>query len=152
MKRVENIPFFKHIKEIREYHFGKFYFFDSLVIGELNEGVTFGWKMGKRVIDAAKEVFGDDMPIAYISNRINNYYVVPTDWAKFYKYRHQLDFYCVVGNTKGSFASLVMERMFFKNSIKQFSDLQKAITWSLKRIATKKGSSRFSAELSTNME
>ncbi len=152
MKRVKELPFYKNIKEIREYQFGKFYFFENLVIGELNEGVTFGWEMGKRVIDAAKEVFGDDMPIAYISNRINNYYVVPTDWAKFYKHRHQLDFYCVVGNTKGSFASLVMERMFFKNSIKQFSDLQKAITWSLNRIASKKGRSKISAELSTNME
>ncbi|MEM8509132.1 MAG: hypothetical protein AAF717_14970 [Bacteroidota bacterium] len=152
MKRVKDTPFFKNIKEIREYQFGKFYFFDSLVIGELNEGITFGWEMGKRVIDAAKEVFGDDMPIAYISNRINDYYVVPTDWAKFYKNRHQLDVYCVVGDTKGSFASLVMERMFFKNSIKQFSDLQKAITWSLKRIAKKKGRSNLSAQLSTNME
>ena len=152
MKRVKNIPFFKNIKEIREYHFGKFYFFDSLVIGELNEGITFGWEMGKRVIDAAREVFGEDMPISYISNRINNYYVVPADWAKFFRHRHQLDFYCVVGNTKGSFASLVMERMFFKNSIKQFSDLEKAIQWSLEKVEKKKGNAIASKELSANME
>lgn len=143
MKRVKDIPFFKQIREIREYQFGTFYFFDGLVIGELNEGITFGWEMGKRAIDAAKEIFGEDLPIAYISNRINDYYVVPTDWGKFFKNRHQLDFYCVVGNTKGSFASLVMERMFFKNSIKQFTDLEKAIEWSLKRIKERelKGSS-----------
>jgi len=134
MKRVKDITFFKHIREIREYHFGTFYFFDGLVIGELNKGITFGWKMGKRAIEAAKEIFGDDLPIAYISNRINNYYVVPTDWGKFFKNRHQLDFYCVVGNTTGSFASLVMERMFFKNSIKQFTDLEKAVDWSIERI------------------
>ncbi len=152
MKRVKDIPFFKNIKEIREYHFGKFYFFDSLVIGELNEGITFGWEMGKRVIDAAREVFGEDMPISYISNRINNYYVVPTDWAKFFRNRHQLDFYCVVGNTKGSFASLVMERMFFKNSIKQFSDLEKAIQWSLENVEKKKGNAIGSKQLSANME
>ena len=139
MKRVKDIPFFKHIREIREYQFGTFYFFEGVVIGELNQGITFGWEMAKRAIEAATEIFGDDLPIAYISNRINDYYVVPTDWGKFFKNRHQLDFYCVVGNTKGSFASLVMERMFFKNSIKQFTDLEKAVDWSLKRIAENKG-------------
>ncbi len=152
MKRVIDVPFFKNIKEIREYQFGKFYFFQGLVIGELNEGITFGWQMGKRAIDAAKEIFGKDMPIAYISNRINSYYVVPTDWAKFYKNRHQLDFYCVVGSTKGSFTSLVMERMFFKNSIKQFSDLEKAISWSLTQIQKKRGSTVPPTQLSANME
>ncbi len=151
MKRVKDTPFFKHIREIREYQYGTFYFFDGLVIGELNQGITFNWEMGKRAIDAAKEIFGEDLPIAYISNRINDYYVVPTDWSKFFKNRHQLDFYCVVGDTKGSFASLVMERMFFKNSIKQFSDLEKAIAWSLKRIKQRE-SKKTTSNLSPDMK
>jgi len=138
MKRVKDILFFKNIKEIREYQFGTFYFFNGLVISEVNEGVTFGWEMAERAIYAAQDVFGENMPIAYISNRVNNYHVVPTDWVKFYGNRNQLSFYSVVGNTKGSFASLVMERMFFKNSIKQFTDLDKAINWSLSKIEEKK--------------
>jgi len=138
MKRVRDIPFFKNIKEIREYEFGMFYFFNGLVISEINDGVTFGWDMAQRAIQAAEEIFGEDMPIAYISNRVNSYFVVPTDWAKFYTNRNQLSFYSVVGETKGSFASLVLERMFFKNSIKQFTDLEKAIKWSLARIEVKK--------------
>ncbi|MDT0538794.1 MULTISPECIES: hypothetical protein [Croceitalea] len=137
MKRVKRIPFFKNIKEIREYQFGTFYFFDGIVISEMNEGVTFEWNMAKKAIKAAQEIFGEDMPIAYISNRINNYHIVPTDWSKFYANRNQLSFYSVVGQTKGSFASLVMERMFFKNSIKQFTDLEEAITWSLSKIEKK---------------
>lgn len=151
MKRVKDIPFFKQIREIREYQFGTFYFFEGLVIGELNQGITFGWEMGKRAIDAAKEIFGENLPIAYISNRINDYYVVPADWAKFFKNRHQLDFYCVVGETKGSFASLMMERMFFKNSIRQFNDLEKAIEWSLQRIKKHQAKKRVSG-LSSNVE
>jgi hypothetical protein len=134
MKKVNRIGFFKNIREIREYQFGTFYFFDNLIIGEVNEGITFDWEMGKKVIDASKEIFGDDLPIAYISNRINNYQVVPTAWAKFFKNRHQLDVYCVVGNTKGSFASLVLERMFFKKTIKQFTNLEVAVEWCLLRI------------------
>jgi len=142
MKRVKDIAFFEHIREIREYQFGTFYFFNGLVIGELNQGITFSWEMGKKAVDAAKDIFGDDMPIAYISNRINDYYVVPADWAKFFKNRHKLNFYCVVGNTKGSFTSLVMERMFFKNSIRQFTDLEKAIEWSLQRIEARNKSKK----------
>lgn len=138
MKRVRDIAFFKNIKEIREYEFGVFYFFDGLVISEMKEGVTMNWNMAKKAVAAAHEVIGEDKPIAYISNRINNYYVVPSDWVKFYKNRHQLNFYSVVGSTTGSFASLVLERMFFQNSIKQFSDLEEAIAWSLAKIEKQK--------------
>jgi len=52
MKKVNRIGFFKNIREIREYQFGTFYFFDNLIIGEVNEGITFDWEMGKKVIDA----------------------------------------------------------------------------------------------------
>ncbi|MEL6975800.1 MAG: hypothetical protein AAGL29_10455 [Bacteroidota bacterium] len=134
MKRVRDLPIFKRIREIREFEFGVFYYFDGLVISEINEAVTFSWDMAQKAIDAAQEVYGKEKPIAYISNRINSYSVVPTDWAKFFKNRHQLDFYSVVGSTQGSFASLVLERMFFHSSIRQFTDLEKAIAWSLKRI------------------
>ncbi len=134
MKRVREIEFFKNIREIREYEFGVFYFFDNLVISEVNQGVLFNWEMAIKAVDAAYEVIGQDKPIAYISNRVNNYSVVATDWRKFYFNRNQLGLYSVVGNTKGSFASLVMERMFFRNNIKQFSDLEKAIAWSLNQI------------------
>ena len=138
MKRVKELDFFKNIKEVREFEFGIFYYFKVLVISEIKEGITFDWNMAEKAIRAAHEVFGEDKPIAYISNRINKYSVVATDWVKFYKNRHQLIFYSVVGNTKGSFASLILERMFFQNSIRQFSDLEEAVKWSIKKINSKK--------------
>lgn len=138
MKCVTDLDFFKNIREIREFEFGIFYYFEGLVISEMKEGVTLNWNMAQKAVAAAHEIFGEDKPLAYISNRINKYYVVPSDWAKFYKHRHQLSFYSVVGNTKGSFASLVLERMFFQNSIKQFSDLEEAVEWSLAKIEKQK--------------
>ncbi len=138
MKRVTDLDFFKNIREIREFEFGIFYYFEGLVISEMKEGVTMNWNMAQKAVAAAHEIFGEDKPLAYISNRINKYYVVPSDWAKFYKHRHQLSFYSVVGDTKGSFASLVLERMFFQNSIKQFSDLEEAVEWSLAKIEKQK--------------
>jgi hypothetical protein len=86
----------------------------------------------------SNEVLGKDVPIAYISNRINNYFVVPTDWVKFYSNRHQLHFYSVVGATKGSFASIVFKRMFFKESILKFTYLTSAIEWRIAKIAAEK--------------
>jgi hypothetical protein len=134
MKRVRELPFFKNIREVREFDFGIFYYFDGLVISEIKEGVIFDWNMAEKAVIAAQEIFGENAPIAYISNRINSYTISPTDWIKFYNNRNRLSFYSVVGSTQGSFTSLVLERMFFQNSIHQFTDLQQAIDFSLAKI------------------
>ncbi len=134
MQQVRELDFFKNIREIREFEFGLFYFFDSLVISEIHEGVVFNWNMAQKAIDAAYEVIGKDKPIAYISNRVNSYSVVPSDWIKFYTNRHQLNFYSVVAYNKGGLASLILERMFFRGSLRQFPDLESAIKWSLAKI------------------
>ncbi|WP_420321024.1 hypothetical protein [Flagellimonas sp.] len=138
MQSVKEIEFFKNIREIRECEFGVFYFFDGLVISEVKEGVVFNWAMAQKVINAAYEVIGKDVPIAYISNRINNYSIVAADWLKFYTHRHQLEFYSVVSYNKSGLASLIMEKMFFRNSIQQFTNLEDAIAWSMNKIAAKK--------------
>lgn len=139
-QQVKDIEFFKNIREVRECEFGVFYFFDGLVISEINEGVVFNWDMAKKIIDIAYDLLGKDTPIAYVSNRINNYSAVPTDWLKFYKNRHHLEFYSVVAYDKGGLSSIVLERMFFKNNIRQFSNLDNAIKWSLEKIEEKKKS------------
>ncbi len=134
MKRVKELSFFKNIKEVREFEFGTFYFFDALVISEINAGIFFQWEMAKKAVKASKEFYGENEPIAYISNRINNYTVAPADWLKFYTNRHELTLYSVVGSTKGSLPSTFLEKMFFKGSLQQFDDLEKAIAWSMDNI------------------
>ncbi|TXN37546.1 hypothetical protein FVB32_04455 [Flagellimonas hymeniacidonis] len=138
MKRVREIEFFKNIREIRECEFGVFYFFDGLVISEINEGVIFNWTMAKKVIDIAYEILGRERRIAYISNRVNQYSVVPADWIKFYTNRHELEFYSVVAYNKMGLSSIILEKMFFRNSIRQFSDLETAVKWSLSKIEAEK--------------
>nr|WP_321415232.1 hypothetical protein [uncultured Allomuricauda sp.] len=134
MQRVRDLEFFKKIKQIREYEFGTFYFFDGLVISEMNEGETFDWSIAEKIIDVAYEVLGKDRPIAYISNRINNYSVVPTDWLKFYKHRHKLDLYSIVAYNTSGLTSVVLEKLFFKDKIRQFSNLEDAIKWSMAKV------------------
>lgn len=136
MKRVKELGFFKNIRQIREFEFGVFYYFDGLVIGEMKEGAELKWENAKKAVHASQDFFGNQVPIVYISNRVNSYSIVPTDWIKFYQNRHQLAHYAVVGQTQGSLASVVLERMFFKNSIVQFQDLEDAIKWGLEKVAS----------------
>ncbi|MBR9854063.1 MAG: hypothetical protein GYB37_05710 [Algicola sp.] len=138
MQSVRELEFFKNIRESREYEFGIFFFFEGLVISEMKEGAIFNWAIAEKIIAAAYQVLGKDKPIAYISNRINDYSVVPTDWLKFYKHRHQLEFYSIVAYNKSGLASVVLERMFFRNKIRQFSDLDNAIKFSLSKVTDKK--------------
>lgn len=138
MQSVKDLEFFKNIREIREYEFGIFYFFDGLVISEMNEGEIFDWSIAEKIIEVAYTVLGKDKPIAYISNRIHEYSVVPTDWLKFHKHRHQLEFYSIVAYNKSGLTSVVLERMFFRNKIRQFSCLENAIKWSLAKVNEKK--------------
>jgi hypothetical protein len=133
-KSVKDLTFFKNIKQIREFEFGVFYYFDGLVISEMNEGVVFRWKMAERVIKATHEIFNDNIGVTYISNRINNYYVVPYDWLKFYKNREELNYYAVVENSSSGYFSLFLEGIFFRNSIQKFTDLEEAIEWSISKI------------------
>lgn len=137
MQSVKDLEFFKNIQEIREYEFGIFYFFDGLVISEMNEGEIFDWSIAEKIIEVAYLVLGRDKPIAYISNRIHEYSVVPTDWLKFYKRRHQLELYSIVAYNKSGLTSVVLERMFFRNKIRQFSCLENAIKWSLAKVNEK---------------
>jgi len=138
MQCVGKLQFFKNIREVREFDFGIFFYFDGLVISEIKEGIIFDWTMAEKAITAAQEIFGEHQPFAYISNRINSYTVAPTEWIKFYTNRNRLSFYSVVGSTQGSFASIVLERMFFQNSIHQFTDLQEAIDFSVAKLQENK--------------
>lgn len=138
MKRVREVGYFKNIRQIHEFEFGIFYFFDGIVISEINEGVIFTFKMAEKIIKTAHEIFGSNAPITYISNRVNTYYVMPFHWLKLYRETKNIYCFSVVGKTKGSFLSLLMERLVFNKSIPTFTDLEEAITWSLLEIAKKK--------------
>jgi len=134
MKRIKELEFLNQIREIREFDFGIFYFFKKgIIISEMNKGVLFRWEDASKVVTAAENIYGLEIPIIYIANRINNYYVVPSNWLKFYQNRHKIAFYGVVGQTTGSRASLLLERFFFKNSSIQFKDLDEAVLWAVEK-------------------
>ena len=135
MKRVKEHNIFKNIREVREFDFGVFYFITGgIIISEIHENIFFKWKDAKKIIDACQEIFSADIPRVYIANRINSYYVAPSNWIRFLKNKHKMDYYAAVGQTTGSIASILLERFIFKKSIVQFENLDDAVVWALEKV------------------
>jgi len=70
---------------------------------------------------------GED--IVYISNRVNDYSMVPSDWIKFYKNNYKLKGYGMVNYSKSGHVMSLLEKLFVNNKSRRFSSLDKAIRW-----------------------
>jgi len=122
----------KHINS-RHYRcvlpFGSFYFFDKFFLSEINEGEHFDWDKIMLLMVEVYKYYGENFKLAYMSNRVNSYSIEPQSWVKFQKkYNCVLATAIVAYNNKGSL-SVVLERLFFKEKLQKFSDLDEAISW-----------------------
>ena len=115
---------------------GTFYFFKEFIISEIKEGVLFNWEMAQDIIDIALMHYGNKSEIAYISNRIHSYSLVPQDWLKFFEARHTLRAFAVVTYNKQGLFNVMMEKFFFKSKIRKFSNLYEAAGWVMKNAPT----------------
>ena len=105
------------------YSFGSFYVFNGFIVSEINEGVCFTWEgKGERFVkDFCMYANVLDLKdYAYVSNRIYEYSVVPSDWLKFIK-SYTLKSYCIVSEAKVGKLSLLVESLFYPNKIKRFN-------------------------------
>lgn len=118
------------IKELN-YSFGSIFIFKDFIVSEINRGVSFNWKEhGKQIVEDISCFLGTDgSDVIYISNRINLYAVVASDWLKFSNNSYFLKDYCIVSETKTSKLSLLVESLFYTNKIKRFNSIYTAINW-----------------------
>lgn len=110
---------------------GTFYFFDNFIISEIKEGVLFDWEMAQEIITIAESYYGVDQKVAYISNRVHPYSLVPQDWLKFFKARNSISAFAVVSYSQQERSNILLERLFFKSKIKKFFDLEEAVKWAI---------------------
>ncbi|AXT58945.1 hypothetical protein D1816_00785 [Aquimarina sp. AD10] len=139
MESVKNSSFYQDAIQEINYSFGDFYLFDTYVIGEVNKDVVFTWEdHAKILVEELSELYDQNgQGLVYITNRINPYSVVPSDWLKFYKNRYLLKGYGIVSyNQKGMLNSL-LEKLFMRNKLQSFSSLSEAISWA-KSLSNKK--------------
>ena len=118
------------IKELN-YPFGTLYIFDGYLISEINEGVHFSWhEHGRQMVEDVScylGTLGDNL--IYISNRVNSYSVVASDWLKFFKNYYFLKGYYIVDDKQQTKVNSLIENLFFNGKIKRFDALHEAVNF-----------------------
>ena len=129
MKSIKDTNLYSEVIKELNYPFGNVYVFDGYLVSEINEGVIFSWEEhAEQIIEDVYYFLGTDLSdLIYISNRVNSYSIIATDWVKFFKNNHSLAGYYVVGQEKSSMINTIFENLFFKSKIKKFTSIKEAI-------------------------
>ncbi|RXG32805.1 hypothetical protein SAMN02745246_00643 [Leeuwenhoekiella marinoflava DSM 3653] len=103
-------------------------FYPNFVISEIKEGISLN---AKQIAEAHKTItnfFGEGNYYGYISFRVNDYNVNPTDYltCPFYKYITGM---AVVSDQSLKRETANFEKAFFKKPLEVFFTLEEAITW-----------------------
>lgn len=130
--KVEDSNFINLEHEEIKLPFGNFYLFDRIVVSELNEGIHFDWKRVKILSDIIVRHYGNEKKLVYISNRVNSYSIEPQLWVKFEKKYNLFISAGIVAYDKSGGLSVVLERLFSKESINRFRFLKEAMDWAIK--------------------
>ncbi len=129
MKSIKSTNLYNDVLLEISYPFGDLFIFDGFVISEINEGITFNWEHHAKTI--CKDVFdflgSNGEELVYISNRINSYSVMATDWLKFFNNSYCLKGYYVVSNSKLSGLTSMIENLFFTSKIVRFNSIEEAV-------------------------
>lgn len=130
MISVKDTSLYSEVIKEFNYSFGDVFVFKGFVISEINEGETIDWKSAKQIIDDVTLMLntkGED--IVYISNRVNSYSVVATDWLKFFRQSYSLKAYFIVSENKAGILNSTIEKLFFNQKMKHFESLYTAVNF-----------------------
>lgn len=118
------------IKELN-YPFGDVFIFKGYLVAEINQGVNYTWENHARIVteDVSCYLGTNGNDLVYISNRINTYSVVPSDWPKFYNNKFDLKGYYIVSNSKLGKMGIMVENLFLKIKIRQFNNIYAAVNF-----------------------
>lgn len=103
------------------------YLYDHFAVVEAKEGVTLSFKTGFTLLLKGLNILGTK-PWVYISNRVNSYAVVPTD----YKYLNSvpsLKGLAIVNPNKAELSNAHLEKAFFKKPFTFVKTIDEAYDW-----------------------
>jgi len=129
--KIVNSNLVPSIKEVYQTELGNFYFFEDYIVSEINEGVIFNWESSKEMISLVYDFYGENPNIHIISNRVNNYSVVPTYWLEFNKSIHAKSLLSVsfVTYSELGLANAKLEQDFIKVKTACFKSIKEVIHW-----------------------
>jgi len=133
LKRLKETSFYKDSLHVLNYDFGDFYLYNTFIVAEIKSGQLASWdSIGKVLVDDIREIYGPkSKELIYLSNRVNKYPVVPSDWIKFKKNNCDIKGYGIISYTKRSYLNAILERLFVKTNLQFFNSLETAISWAL---------------------
>jgi hypothetical protein len=131
LRKLRDTPYYHRAIHEINYSFGNFYLFDTFVVGEVHEDVNVSWKEhGKQLAEEITNLYDNNgKDLVYISNRVNDYSVIPMDWKKFFSLSYNLKAYGIISYTKTGFFNAMLERMFVNTKLRWFNSLEDAIDW-----------------------
>lgn len=131
MGHLKDSIYYHDAIRVVEYPFATYYLFDTFVVSEINEGVTYTWdNHAKMVVEELSELYDQKgKGLVLISNRVHSFSVRPMDWIKYFRNNYSLKGYAIVSYTKQSYATSIVEKLFVKGTFKTFDNVDSAIAW-----------------------
>ena len=114
---------------------GRFVFYENISITEVSEGTHVTFEKIAHMLQFAEDVYGNDIPFVYISNRIHSYSIDPLGYYEAIKMFPNLKAYAIVSQNDRRRMLFVLEKLFIKKPIRVFDNLEKAVEWAEQIIA-----------------
>lgn len=116
-------------KTAYELDFCNVYVYDYFLLSTIHEGVLLNKPKMLEIMKIAHDIFGNQIPFAYVSLRINSYSVDPTIYFTVRQIPN-LKAFAIVSNKEIDYYNYKIETFFYKrNNMKIFFDKKSALTW-----------------------
>lgn len=124
-------PYHIELQPVVEYTLetAKIVLYQNKVVVEGSEGTHVTSEKVTNVLRLVNEVFGNDIPFVYISNRIHSYSIDPLGYYEAIKTFPNLRAYVIVSPDNRRRALAILEKLFIKKPLRVFDDLESAFEW-----------------------
>lgn len=130
--------------------FGTFHFYETFVVAEIQENISFDKEMAKMLISLIDNHYGKLEEIGYISNRIKKYSVSTRAWYKFFEMRYRLKGYAVVSNRNPNSIYCAFRKLLFKSAQCEYRTVLEAASWLTSQYVLKKNKKELELNSLTN--
>lgn len=129
MKKSDTYSLPYRLEDTYILQFGTFYFYETFVVAEIQENVSFDKKMAQILISLIDGHYGKGEEIGYISNRANNYSVSASAWYKFFEMRYRLNGYAIVSKKKSNPFLCTLRKLIYTSTECKYDSLLEAASW-----------------------
>lgn len=129
MNSIKETQLYNEVIKELNYPFGSVFIFHGFVVSEINKGIIWNWEdYGILITEDITCYLGTNgNDLIYVSNRINPYSVLVSDWLKFFKSSYSLKNYIIVSETSIGILNSMIENLFFNGKIKRFNNIETAV-------------------------